>query len=268
MDQNQIQLCQPPFLIYIIFFINPLQSKRFLIILRNDAFSKKLKELFDLYRFNIGNQVKLTFRFYLIRIQDCHKYLHQFLSTYNDKYYHWNPEFEIEFQNSDSYISKTRSIPDIDADATRIIASLANKYIVKLSTILTEDSPHDHDVIDYLYLLNVVTRNPNNAQQFMGQKALNCPVQIAKLCSLKLTAISEDSQLFYVWWDYLKLLLVNCCHIVANFSNPRFFWRGGEVDSATSTNPMYNDAKALMVSLGFMKILKGRKFSENSITNS
>lgn len=153
---------------------------------------------------------------------------------------------------------KVNSIPDIDNEMAKNIVSLANKFVVKLSQVLTNESPHDREVIDYIYFVNILSRTLHNSQFLMSHKLLPCIIQICKLCTLKLLAISNDEQYFYIWWDYIKLLMSYSLQIIGNFTNPRHLWLSQQQQPLVDTDlTFYSDSKMFLFNLGLLKIIQG-----------
>jgi hypothetical protein len=207
------------------------------------------------------------------------QFLLQFLVTCNDKYKKWNWEFESDASGSEAFLSKVRAIPNLEAHVAKSLIGQLTQYVVRLSKGtycsclhnqwflgLTENDPSlnkDKElptVIDFLYLINVLSRSAANIQLLMQSNILTYPIQIAKLASLKLNSIAYDPEAFYVWWDYLRVILANCFQIIANFTNPRFVWQRPSADIDPNLQALNIAAKQSVVNLGVMKVLKGTQY--------
>ncbi len=200
----------------------------------------------------------------------------------------WNWELEPDATSSETFMSRTKSVPDIDVEFARNFVDMLTSSVAKFSKGelmmclfnssigITTESPLTREkdtligVIEHLYLINVLSRTPENLPILLQFKAPIFAIQIAKLATTKLNGIAHDSQAFYIWWDFLRTVLGNCFQIVANFTNPRFVWQRPNSDVDSTMQSIHTDAKQLVISVGLMKVVKDilKFFSCNTVSDT
>eukprot|EP01119_Soliformovum_irregulare_P006368 TRINITY_DN1829_c0_g1_i4.p1 TRINITY_DN1829_c0_g1~~TRINITY_DN1829_c0_g1_i4.p1 ORF type:complete len:2863 (-),score=933.99 TRINITY_DN1829_c0_g1_i4:39-8627(-) len=205
---------------------------------------KILKQFLVAYRSNIGST-------------EANGIVQRFASTFNESYKEWNPEFDPDELQSAYHVMKAGLIPEVDESIIRAMVIELNRYMVRVSQVLVEEisddksSPMGHE---YLYIINVLSRasNAKNIPVMMKFRVLTYPIQIAKLCSMKLLNLYiQKSPILAKWWMFLRVIIGHCLQIVCNFTSPSHLWKR----DMSATDEM-EQAKSLALSIGVMKFFR------------
>lgn len=111
------------------------------------------------------------------------------------------------------------------------------------------------------------TIHNHNLKNLSQCKTALYPIHILKHVSLKLLALSANEPAkFLLWWDTLKIVVVNSLQIVSNFTNPKYYWKKSDpeglateyITTLVELDSLFHEMKNQVGRPGILKILTGK----------
>eukprot|EP01132_Coremiostelium_polycephalum_P009076 gene9076-11116_t len=183
----------------------------------------------QIWRTNQGSQLSdslwKNFKSNIGSLDLCNEYLKKFVLHYNSQYDKWNKELQPDSLEMRIIAVKIKSTPILDLISTQFIVHQLCSFVLCLSKALTDDTLAIPDGLHYIYLINILSRAPQNIQILLQENALAHPFQAARLAAYKLSSFKDETNPSFIkWWPYLKVLLANCCQIASNFIEELILW--------------------------------------------